>query len=161
MASISTFPELNKVAELHDPEAQKKLIWDIVNRDKLLSKIELFGSRELVAIYARPNKTSGGIYLSNSETSEDKYQGKVGLLLKAGPDAFKFNGSFAFITREEDEDDEAYKRRVKRVTPKAKDWVFARPADGEFSEITLGGYSCRIFDSSVIVGRVKDPRIIY
>jgi hypothetical protein len=161
MASISTLPVLNKVAEIHDPEAQKKLIWDIVNQDKLLSKIELFGSRVLVAIYARPNKTAGGIYLANSETVEDKYQGKVGLLLKSGPDAFKYNGSYAFIAQEEGEEYEAYKRRVKKVTPKAKDWVFARPADGDFSEITLGGYSCRIFDSSVIVGRVKDPRIIY
>ena len=53
-----------------------------------LSGVEVFNTQVLVAVYIRPEKTSGGIIRPDSVREEDKYQGKVGLLLKKGRTAF-------------------------------------------------------------------------
>jgi len=49
----------------------------------------------LIAVYQRPGKTAGGIILTDNQLAEDDYQGKHGLVLSIGPDAFqgpKFSG---------------------------------------------------------------------
>ena len=53
-----------------------------------ISGIKLFSNQVLVAIYKRPNKTKGGIILTEKTLDEDIYQGKVGLIVAQGPDAF-------------------------------------------------------------------------
>ena len=52
--------------------------------------IELQRNRCLVATYIRPNITGGGIILTDKTSEEDRWQGKVGLLLKVGPTAFDY-----------------------------------------------------------------------
>ena len=54
-----------------------------------LSSVEIFNNQILVAIYIRPEKTSGGIILANQTRDEDKWQGKMGLVLKKGPSAWE------------------------------------------------------------------------
>ena len=53
-----------------------------------LSHIEVFNNQVLVAVYIRPNKTKSGIYLTDVTVGEDRFQGKVALVLKTGHDAF-------------------------------------------------------------------------
>lgn len=74
---------INKVAAAADP---KQAILDIVGN---LKGIEVIGSRVLLGTFIRPEKTTGGVFLTDSTKEEDVWQGKVGLVLKWGPDAFK------------------------------------------------------------------------
>jgi len=49
-----------------------------------LSGFNLIGPKVLCAIYVRPEKTKGGIILSNKTRDEDIYQGKIGLIVRVG-----------------------------------------------------------------------------
>lgn len=99
----------------------------------------------LLATYVRPEKTKGGIILTAKTKDEDRFQGKVGLLLKKGPAAFKYDKSGAF-TYEGD-------------PPEINDWVVYRPSDGW--EIALNGVSCRLIRSCMLRGVVNDPETIW
>lgn len=119
----------------HDVDPKKTI------HDELgdISEIELFHNQVLAAIYIRPEKTKSGLYLSGQTRDEDKWQGKVGLIVKTGPDAFKddtgkwFNG----------------------VDINVGDWIYFRPSDGW--QITVHGVLCRILDDTDIRGRMSAP----
>jgi co-chaperonin GroES (HSP10) len=108
-----------------------------------LKDVELFNMQVLVGIYIRPQKTKSGIILTDKTVEEDRYQGKVGLVLKAGPSAFVdetgkwFNGE----------------------TVKVGDWVVFRPSDGW--AVSINGQPCRILDDLSIKARVKEPDMIW
>lgn len=55
--------------------------------DKLgdLRGVEVLNNYVLYAIYERPAKTAGGVYLTDQQQTEDEYQGKAGLIIKIGP----------------------------------------------------------------------------
>lgn len=69
----------------HDDKASRKEIHEALGD---LDGIEVWGNQVLIAVYCRPSKTTGGIIVGNEVTIEDVWQGKVGLILKAGPDCF-------------------------------------------------------------------------
>ena len=79
-----------------------------------VSSVEVFNNQILVAVYIRPQKTKSGIILTSQTTDEDRYQSKVGLVIKKGPQAFQdssgewFNG----------------------VKIEEGDWIVFRPSDG-------------------------------
>lgn len=122
-----------------------------------LSDYEVFHNLVLVATYIPPPKTMKGpngeaviFHEADNTQAENRFQGKVGLVLLAGPTAFvddsvaKFGG----------------------VTIKPGDWVVYRPSDGhelfirdrrKFNE----GLSCRLIEDTFIRGRVKDPSLVY
>jgi len=108
-----------------------------------LSKVEIFNNQILVAIYIRPEQTVGGILLPNQTRDEDKWQGKMGLVLKKGPSAFVdesqnwFNG----------------------IDVAVGDWVIFRPSDGWGIEVN--GVLCRLLDDTVIRGRAQKPDMIW
>jgi co-chaperonin GroES (HSP10) len=54
--------------------------------DKLgdISQVEIAQNEVLLAIYMRPEKTAGGIIITYNDRKEDRYQGKVGLVVKIG-----------------------------------------------------------------------------
>ena len=79
-----------------------------------LSSFELFNNQILVATYIRPKMTKSGILLADQTTDEDRYQSKVGLLLKTGPRAFEPNADGWF-------DGESFN---------LDDWLVFRPSDG-------------------------------
>lgn len=112
-----------------------------------ISGLEIFHNQVMVATYVRPEKTAGGIYLTDKALQEDRFQGKVGLVVKLGPLAFKDDGHFKFGGKELNEGD----------------WVFFRPADGMefFSKDKTGAVSCRIFEDTQIKGRVSDPALLW
>ena len=105
----------------------------------------------LVATYIPPEKTHGGIILPDNSLLENRYQGKVGLVLKKGPLAFKDDKSVNFGGVEIEEGD----------------WVVYNPSDG--TELFIRdrtreqneGISCRLIDDINIKARVSDPALIY
>ena len=119
----------------HEVDPKDKLLEEIGD----LSNIEIFNNQVLVAVYIRPQKTKSGIFLSDKTTDEDRYQSKVGLIIKMGSSAFKdptgawFNG----------------------VKFKVNDWAVFRPSDGW--SITVNNVLCRIIDDINVRGRVDQP----
>jgi len=108
-----------------------------------LADVEVFGDDVLVAIYRRPEKTRGGIVLTDVTRGEDLYQGKTGLVVKMGPLAFKDEG-------------------LAHMKCDIGDWVVFRPADGW--ACTLNNKEkvpMRVIRDALIRMRVTDPDAIY
>ena len=108
-----------------------------------LDSVELFNNQVLVGVYIRPEKTKSGLVLSHITTDEDRYQSKVGLLLKAGPNAFEPNSEGWFKGQKFNLDD----------------WLVFRPSDGW--QITVHGVLCRILLDTQIKIRVQHPDEAY
>jgi len=104
-----------------------------------ISKMEVFNNQLLVAVYIRPQKTKSGIYLTDKTTEEDRFQSKVGLVLKKGPSAFDDSTGEWFSGMEIEE----------------HDWIVFRPSDGW--SITVNNVLCRMIDDVNIKGRVDHP----
>lgn len=122
----------------HEEDPRQKLRAELGD----LSEVELFHNQVLLAVYLRPQKTKSGLYLTDKHTDEDRFQSKVGLLVKKGPLAFEQDGNW-FTGLEFQEDD----------------WLVFRPSDGW--SITVNGVLCRIFDDINIKGRVPHPDAVW
>ena len=135
------------VAMLHEVDPREEILRKVGD----LSGVDVFGSDVLVAIYKRPEKTRSGIILADTTRDEDRFQGKVFLVLKLGPTAYL--------------DDEGNKFR----NIKEGDWVVARASDGW--AVTLNSavgvttrdaaIDCRIITDINIRMRVESPDAIY
>lgn len=116
---------------------------DLLNAIGDLSQFKLFNNQCLAAIYIRPEKTKSGILLPGQTRDEDKWQGKVGLVVKMGPSAFNdpdgkwFNG----------------------VNVALHDWIVFRPA--ESWQLTVNNVLCRIVDDVNVRGTIPRPDMIW
>lgn len=119
----------------HQDDPRTKLLEKIGD----LSNIEIFNNQILVAVYVRPNKTKSGIYLSDSTVEEDRYQGKVGLLVGMGPAAFHDDSGQWF-------DDARFNLH---------DWLVFRPSDGW--SINVNGVLCRMLSDTQVKARISSP----
>lgn len=104
-----------------------------------ISSVEVFNNQLLVAVYVRPQKTKSGLYLTDKTTEEDRYQSKVGLVLKMGASAFHDTTGEWFSDVEINEGD----------------WIVFRPSEGW--SITVNGQLCRMIDDINVKGRVDQP----
>lgn len=104
-----------------------------------LSTVEVFNNQMLVAVYIRPQKTKSGIILTDKTTEEDRYQSKVGLVIKKGPMAFE----------------DATGQWFGDIEINEGDWIIFRPSDGW--SITVNGVLCRMIDDVNIRGRIDHP----
>lgn len=114
---------------------------------KVLGNLEGFDvhhSLVLTASYIQPRKTRGGILLPDSALDEDRWQGKVNLILKLGPTAFKYQ-------------DGGYPYEGKK--PDVGDYVIFYTSDGR--EIGINGVSCRLVESYLIKMNTPDPDRVY
>ena len=119
---------------LHEVEPSKELF----DRVGDLSNIEIFNNQVLCAIYIRPTKTKSGIIITDQTRAEDKFQGKVGLVLKKGTRAFRDDGEW-----------------FEGVVVEPGDWVFFRVSDGW--PININGVECRLLDDTIVRGKVDHP----
>lgn len=126
---------MSNIAMLHEKDPKQALFEQVGD----LSKIEIFNMQVLVAVYIRPEKTKSGLYLSDKARDEDRYQSKVGLIIKKGPTAFV------------DKDGEWFSG----LDIKEGDWVVFRPSDGW--NITVNGTLCRMLDDMSVRGRIEHP----
>lgn len=129
-----------KIAQASDPRAA---IQEAVS--KHIDGIGVMRNRVLVGTYVEPEMTTGGILRPPKSVDEARYQGKVGLILKKGPAAFKFSD----------------KMDTDHPTPEPEvgQWVMYRAADTW--EVSLSGISCRFIHDDLIVATVEDPTAIY
>lgn len=104
-----------------------------------ISGVEIFNNQVLVAVYERPTKTAGGIILADQTRDEDKSQGKVGLIVKMGPDAFHDSDGKWF----------------RGVGMNIGDWVVFRPSDGW--PVTINKKMCRVLEDIHVRARVDRP----
>lgn len=128
----------NKLAMMDHIEDPKRVIQDKV--EKYIHPAKVAGWKFLVGIYIRPDKTKGGIYLTDRIRDEDIYQGKVGLVLKLGPTAFV--------------DDDRRNFHPDSV-PEVGDWVLYGANEGRACEI--GGHPCRFIDDTSLLAIIPHP----
>ena len=103
----------------------------------------LFNNQVLCAVYIRPEKTAKGIILPNQARDEDRFQSKVGLIIKAGPTAFKDPDGRWFADSR----------------PRGLEWAVFRASDGW--NITVNKVLCRLLDDISIRGTVNHPDLVY
>lgn len=126
---------MSSITMLHEKDPKKVLLEQVGGT----SSIEIFNMQVLVAVYIRPEKTKGGLFLSDKSRDEDRYQSKVGLILKKGPTAFV------------DKDGEWFSG----LDINEGDWVVFRPSDGW--NITINGTLCRMLDDMSVRARIAHP----
>jgi len=106
-------------------------------------------SRILVAVYMPPivEKTAGGIVMTQQMSDDDRqeflWQGKVGLIVAVGPQAY--------------EDDEATK--FHGTKNKVGDWVWFRASDGIACEVNE--VFCRVLTERDIYGVIPHPDFVW
>jgi hypothetical protein len=137
---------------VHDGDPKKDLMKAF---EEVAEKTTVLGPLCLVAIYQRPDKvktTSGvSLYIPDTSKAEDKWQGKVGLLLKMGPLAFK--------------EDETH--QWGGVTPKVGDWVLfpiysTFPVDAAGKPVNGVNYTrVRFVEDVKITAVIEEPDIYY
>lgn len=127
-------------SQAKDPESYKKTVFNILGD---LSDVEVLYNAVLVAAYIRPEKTSGGIIRPGENVAEDVWQGKSGLVLKLGPNAFQ-----------DDENTRFYGQRVDRG-----DWCAFFIQDAKL--LSIKDVPCRLIEDSHIKLKVKDPAIVF
>ncbi len=158
---------------------RKKLLADLMPS---VAKTGLQRNRCLVATYIQPSVTKGGVIIPTSTQEEDRWQGKVGLLLTVGPSAFDYEEvrdaidsaqqEQARVAKENDielDDDDrnavaAHAMRSMKI-PEIGDWVAYRTSETHEVGIAVGDghtlVSCRLIIDESIIMRLDDPRIIY
>lgn len=130
---------MSNIAMLHEKDPKDALMEQVGN----LSGVHIFNMKVLVAVYIRPEKTKGGLFLSEKSRDEDRFQSKIGLILKKGPTAFV------------DEDGKWFSG----LDVKEGDWVVFRPSDGW--GLTINGTMCRMLDDMSVQGKVDHPDQIW
>jgi co-chaperonin GroES (HSP10) len=123
----------------HSVDPAKILMDELGNLDD----IQVFNNEVMVAIYVRPEKTNSGIILPGATRDEDRYQGKVGLVVKMGLQAF----------------DDPNNNWFKGTKVKVGDWVYFRVTDGW--SINVHGVSCRMIDDTDVRGMTKYPDAVW
>ena len=104
----------------------------------------------LIGTYVRSDKTKSGLILGGDRTrAEDRFQGKVGLVLKVGPSV-----------------NSPDRPKVFAEPIKVGDWITYRASDAlEFFFVDpnrpLDGSSARLIEDGLVMSRVKDPESIY
>ena len=130
---------MSNIAMAHDKDPREALLKEVGD----LSGVEIFNMQVLVAVYIRPEKTKSGIILSDKTRDEDRFQSKVGLIVKKGPSAFV--------------DDDG--KWFSGLDIKEGDWIVFRPSDGW--NVTVNGVLCRMFDDTAIRARIPHPDNVY
>jgi len=126
---------IGKIAMTHTIDPKSVALTEVGDT----SKIVVFNNQVLIAVYIRPERTKSGLLLSQGARDEDKYQSKVGLILKTGPDAFL------------DEDGRWFKNAAIGVG----DWIVFRPSDGW--NIEVNGRLCRMLDDTSVRMTIDHP----
>jgi hypothetical protein len=107
-----------------------------------LSGVEVMYNMVLVATFIRPSKTKGGIIRPDQNVEEDVWQGKVGLVMKCGPDAFRDDHDFTF---------NGQKARL-------GEWVVFKVGDAW--QLLVGDWPCRLVRDSAIKMKLANPNSV-
>lgn len=137
MSVVVPHRAIERVSQSSDP---KQAILDTVGN---LSGVHLLADMVLLGTYIRPQKTAGGIIRPDTNVQEDVWQGKAGLVLKLGPDAF--------------EDTPDYNFNGQKVN--IGEWCIYKVGDAW--SLNINGYPCRLVRDVNIRLTVDDPQIVF
>lgn len=129
---------------------------DILDKLGDISSVEIAQNEVLLAIYRRPEQTPGGIYLTPKDLNEDRYQGKVGLVIKIGS-ACRFQRT------------DAQTGAIYGLDIQLHDWVVVRTSDtwtldlnSDAKALQLKDFvACRLAYDDQIRMRVPNPGMVY
>ena len=107
-----------------------------------LDGFDVIGDRVLVGIYMRPETSKGGIIRPDVNKVEDLWQGKVGLVLKCGPDAFV--------------NPDTGVKYEQALNP--GDWGVFFVGDGKPMEVN--GAACRMVKDISFVAKIDNPDMV-
>lgn len=127
------------IAHLHTVDPKQELhdkVWPLVK------DFEVLGPRLLLAVYMPPERTKGGIIMTDRHKTENRFQAVTALVMKMGP--------LAFV------DDETHKWGERK--PKVGDWVVYRV--GDTYGIDVGEYTVRMIEDSLIFAIVPAPDLV-
>lgn len=127
---------------------------EIMKRVGNLDWFKLRVNQILCAVYIRPEDAQYGtmtLKLSDKTREEDRYQGKIGLVLKKGPTAFVSLNGDEFLPGD---------------TVNVGDWVVYRASDGWQLTLTGDGTEngrqlCRVFVESDIRAIIPSPDMVW
>ncbi len=147
---------LVKLSELSGPEQQKKEIYKALGD---LSQYEILDEDLLVAVYVQSNvlaniKGPDGKMIelvgTQKKTDTDRYEGKAALLIKKGPNAFKFHPNG---------------QPYEGIVPDDGDWLLMYAHDGRDIHLkdksASDGVLCRLVHFKSIRMKLSDPRIAF
>lgn len=120
----------------------KQVVKEMFGNHEPLEGWKVPGRNVVVATYVRHGKTKGGILMPDKSVEEDRWQGKVGLVLRLGHAAFKYgewNGR-----------DYAYDG------PKAKVWDYITFHTSDARESSYAGLSIKYIHDSLILGVIPE-----
>ena len=138
MSAVIAHRAIEVVSRATDP---KQAILDLVKPK--LADIDVLYNMVLVATYIRPEKTQGGIIRPTVNVQEDIWQGKVGLVVKVGEQAFV--------------DDDAIRFYGQKVN--VGEWCVYRVGDAW--SLNINDYPCRLIKDSAIKLKVRDPGVVF
>lgn len=127
---------IDLVSQATDPKAE------MTKKVGNLDQIDVMYNMVLVATYIRPSKTKGGIIRPDQNVEEDVWQGKVGLVLKCGPDAFQ------------DDNDMTFNGQKAEVG----EWVVFKVGDAW--QLIVGDWPCRLVRDSSIRMKLANPTAV-
>lgn len=104
---------------------------------------EVFHSQVLAMTYIQRSRTEGGIIIPDRAQEEDRFQGKIFMVVALGPGAFK--------------DDKI--AQFHGATLKPGDWFMARPSDG--LEFFYNGNTLRLFQDVDVRIKIEDPGLFW
>lgn len=131
---VASSKKLVEIAQASNPKlALIKALGD-------LSQEHVLGDLVLIATYIRPEKTSGGIYRPVDNIKEDEFQGKVGLIVKAGPQATEYEDETPPICQ-------------------VGDWVVYSIKDGW--AVTVNEVACRLIPYSRLRMKISQPDVVF
>lgn len=130
-----------------------------------ISDFEIWGDLVLVAVYCRPVQTRGGFHIGNEMPLEDVYQGKVGLILKIGPDAFTevdktFNGRKPAVGEWVYHNVNQTEMQLSLAGNGWKRRTLTAPNGSKEDARKWDGWPVRLVSSRHIYGRIQTPGII-
>lgn len=149
--TVTSVRKLSDIAEkIAAGKDARTVLIDAIGADNI-EGFEPFHNYVLVATYVRGDRTKSGIIIGGDRTrAEDRFQGKIGLVLLVGPTAFRGR----------------HKNSFGGITVKPGDWIMYRTSDAhEFffvdKKLSLEGASARLIEDTLIMARVNDPETIY
>jgi co-chaperonin GroES (HSP10) len=137
MARTNAMQKAREISESRDTDVERHL------RALGPFEDEVLHSQVLCMTYVQRSITEGGVHIPDRSIEEDRFQGKIALVVAIGPGAFK--------------DDKIAQFHGKKI--ELHDWVLVRPSDG--LEIFVNGNSCRLFEDVDVKIRVKVPRLYW
>ena len=135
-----TVVSASKIEQISQALDKRQGILDAVGD---LSGVDILTDLVLVGTYIRDEKRASGLILPKEHLEEDEFQGKVGLVLKAGPLAF---GDW------ETADESGQNARIGT-------WVVFAIKDTW--PLQINGVACRVVPYDKLRMRLSDPKMVF